>query len=133
MPDYRRSPSLRLIWAATTLITVWCLGCTAFDPLLAQFGGSATMACASVSSEQQPLGAAVSGISADMSASAVTAAPSAAATDIGCSCQSCHAAQSMPHEQRIVTQPTPRIDGPQPASPATVTRSPLLPPPERVA
>lgn len=131
----RFSPFLRLVWATTALVTVWCLGCSAFDPLLAVLGGSSgpMMVCASDGVAPASQDSTVATTSSTVET--ISIAPVASPTTHGdvCGCQSCQAAQSDRLEQQIAAQPTPPVERAEPTAPASVTRSPLLPPPERVS
>jgi hypothetical protein len=129
----RPSSLLRAIRAMTAVITVWCVGCTGFEPLLdAAFGsGASVMTCGS---DGAPMGAAMSPASADGSRGQATVA--AAATEhhgFDCGCGSCHSAAPTVW----AFQPTPQV---APAKAfgrlgmlASIVRAPLLPPPQRTA
>ena len=131
----RFSPFLRLVWAATALVTVWCLGCSAFDPLLALLGGSSgpMMVCASDGMAPATQGSTVATTSSIVET--ISVAPVSSPTTHGdiCGCQSCLAAQSDRLAQQIAAQPTPRIERAEPTATASVTRAPLLPPPQRAS
>jgi hypothetical protein len=131
----RLSPLLRLVWATTALITVWCLGCSAFDPLLALLGGSSApmMVCASDGAAPVAQGSAVAATASSAQTGTVAAASSPATHGDICGCQSCLAAQADRNGAQIPTQPASRLERAEPVVPASVTRSPLLPPPERLA
>jgi hypothetical protein len=135
MTARRVSPLLRLVWATTALITVWCLGCSAFDPLFALLGGSSTppMLCASEGGAAPDPGSAVAAASSNAPTSSVAATSSMTARGETCGCQSCFAPQAERSPAHARAQSTPRVDRVEPTTPASVTRSPLLPPPERVA
>jgi hypothetical protein len=131
----RLSPLLRLVWATTALVTVWCLGCSAFDPLLALLGGSSApmMVCASDGAVPGPQGSAAATVSSSAPTGSIAAASSLTTHGDICGCQSCLAAHSDGVHEYAAAQLTPRVDRTDPTAPASVTRSPLLPPPERVA
>jgi hypothetical protein len=130
----RLSPLLRLVWATTAIATVWCLGCSAFDPLFALLDGSSApmMVCASDGAAPAAHGSAVAATGSSARTSTVAAASSLATHADACGCQSCLAAQSNKVEQQISGHPAPRVERIDPSAPASITRSPLLPPPERV-
>src|SRR5262252_3802937 len=69
----RPSPLIRLLLGLTVLATVWCLGCDAFDPLLAALfpDGGTTMVCAS----DGPASASVAQAGAGGGGESVVAAP----------------------------------------------------------
>jgi hypothetical protein len=131
----RFSPFLRLVWATTALVTVWCLGCSAFDPLLALLGGSSgpMMVCASDGGAPAPQNPTVATTSSTVDTVSIAPVSSQATHGDVCGCQSCQAAQSDRLDQQIAAQPTPRIERAEPPAPASVTRTPLLPPPQRAS
>lgn len=115
--------SLRAMRAAAGLVAIWCLGCTAFEPLLDQLIGSR--------------GSAASCASMDDMASHDLSAPSSireaiAPTDqgvMGCGCDHCVAVQTAPTEVAIVPQPLPTEVASLVGAPLTIDREPLVPPP----
>jgi hypothetical protein len=109
----------------TGLITVWCLGCSGFDPLLgALLGASRGMSCAS-----------------EMSASAPESQPGTASVQdastaergVDCGCGSCHAASPVAWVGVVDTPATPDLVRVTPVEPLSVTRAPVVPPPESSA
>jgi len=102
------------------LITIWCLGCSGYEPLLGSLSGaqSKVMSCASAEASD---GGAATTIS--------TVASSHDRFDCGCS-GSCHAPR--PVEQPTVAErlAIPRVEQAAMREPASVSRPPLLPPPE---
>src|SRR2546430_12741379 len=120
-------PTTPLVLAArawTALVTVGCLGCSAFDPVLDSLFGSSRasgMACASEMN-------ATPGNQSEASASSV----SEAASHVGhsCDCGSCYSAT--PHSMTFAVAMA-TVPGPQPHEVAqllSVTRAPVAPPPE---
>ena len=113
----------------TALVTVWCLGCNAFDPLIASLvsGGGPMMVCASEGPETiQP----VAQDYVSVEAPPVDRDASDGAT---CGCESCNApapaglvvgapGQSLPHQPIA-----------EAVVPPSVARTPLVPPPQRAA
>jgi hypothetical protein len=130
----RRSPLVRLVWAAAALVTVWCLGCSAFDSLLAGLGGAgeSVMTCGSDAGDTAPNGTLAATASTGGQSVSVASVSVTAPRGDACGCQSCVASQSRSVESQLAAQPTPRVERSRPIIPASVTRSPLLPPPERV-
>lgn len=121
-----RPPSLptRLARALVALITVWCLGCSGYEPLLDSLLGNADggMSCAEMVQ------------SADHGASATSSAVGAATAqhdsfDCGCG-QSCHASSPLSGTPRSVLDVVPAVASLEVSTPPSVTRAPLLPPPE---
>jgi hypothetical protein len=132
----RRRPSflLRASRAMVGLVTVWCLGCSGYEPLLDGLLGatpSSMMRCAS----DMDTGAAV-----DAAPSTVTeqshdahASVSVPANDQGfdCGCGgSCHAPSPTPSVTPAPRIPVTAVVQAQPSAPPSVFRAPLLPPPE---
>jgi mono/diheme cytochrome c family protein len=132
IPRMRRvSPVVRIARAMLALVTVWCLGCSGYEPLLGQLIGSSGMACAS--RESMTVMAGVSTSASDQTAPPRTtvSAVDEARAGFDCGCGSCHApspavfAASPPH--RAPPSIT-RVAAIQPPAP---DRAILLPPPER--
>jgi hypothetical protein len=131
----RHSRSARLVMVLTSLVTVWCLGCSAFEPLVdALLGRTGVMTCAG----QEMAGAAAANTAdagaADGLAIRHVSAPVNQRQGFDCGCGgSCHAPRA--GVSRTATGHT------RPASiavvdalqPPSADRVPLLPPPERVA
>jgi len=128
----RPSHLTRAIRCFTALLTVWCLGCSAFDELLACLvpGAGPTMVCASEGTTVS--GTLQAGTERQGSAIMATAdQDTGGATD--CDCGSCHAPAPT---QLVIANPNPPLhhqpaDGPGIAP--TTTKAPLVPPPQRVA
>lgn len=117
---------IRSARAVTALLTVWCLGCTAFDPLIDSLFGrnvSAESCISDMPGDRSPGGSGVM---------TVTACQGNEDEGLCCgSCGSCHSTspqlvaieevQTDPHHAMSLT-----------ARPlASVTRAPVAPPPER--
>src|SRR6185295_15565045 len=115
----RISPSVRVTRVLVGLVTIWCLGCSGYEPLLGSLlgvGTSAMMACDG---------------DAPTSAPSVSAVPDDQGFD--CGCGSCHAPSATQWRVNAPTQTVPVIAGTEPIAPASLTRAPLLPPPEITA
>src|SRR5690242_15937945 len=84
----RRPPSrtARLLRLLTAFVTVWCLGCSAFDPIVERLSGVASASGMSCGDEMTPAPAPHGTRSVAASADG---AHRAAGYD--CGCQSCHA------------------------------------------
>jgi hypothetical protein len=124
----------RLLRSLTALVTVWCLGCNAFDPLISSLvPGSAggMMMCAGESS----VPAASASALADDGVSSVSALASDrdAHDGVACDCQSCHA--PAPTALALVPPPMslPQEPSADPAAPPGAEPPPLVPPPQRSA
>lgn len=126
----RPSSLLRAVRVMTAVITVWCVGCSGFDPLLdaAVGAGASVMTCGA---DRAPLGGATSTASADGAhGKATVSAVTAAHVGFDCGCGSCHSAAL----SVWTLQPAPHI---APAMAVgrigvllSIVRAPLLPPPQ---
>jgi len=127
------TPATRLVRSLTALLTVWCLGCNAFDPLIGALvgdSGSRLMVCASEGS-----GAADIGASSGEGTAALTTATSddGGREGVACGCDSCHATAAT-----LVALATPSSPHPQQpplvlAAPPGIELPPLVPPPQHTA
>jgi hypothetical protein len=129
----RRRPSLLALLGRTLtgLLTVWCLGCSGFDPILgALFGasGSTVMNCAS------EMGMSSTPDDAD-GAGAASTIRDAGRADRGfdCGCGGCYSASPIQWTVIVDRAQTRRIDALAPVEPMSVTRTPVVPPPEALA
>jgi hypothetical protein len=127
------SPALRVGRALTALITVWCLGCSGFEPIvdsLLGLGAAPGMVCAS---EMDATGTMSAMDSAEVPLHATVSAPSDGHRRFDCGCaQSCQSASptrasSLPH-----VDPALRVAAANLPQPPSVVRVPLLPPPQRL-
>lgn len=138
LPDMLGSSSvaLRVVRSITALITMWCLGCSSYEPMLSTLfasAGSAGMSCDGNGGMEDVTSAAPSAPSDSPKETAISAAANGSQHSISCSCQSCHAAS--PTALGVATAP------PSPARPPlstlvnflSVEREPLVPPPDAVS
>jgi hypothetical protein len=131
---FRRSlPVNRVLRALTALVTVWCLGCSAYEPLLAGLLGTSAAPGMACDSEGEMRGSATVTAGASHDAGDAKIASAAAATSdrgFACSCQSCHSAA--PVVLSVVSQAalTPYLPESTAASPLSIARAPLVPPPQ---
>ena len=133
----RRQPSssLRVLRALVVLVTVWCTGCSGFEPLLdAALGRSeAGMVCASQMSEAAEMGRMSASTVAEggQSRPAISGLSSSAQQGFTCGCMSCQTVA--PGTWSFALLPAPALPPVVTAEPALVSvgRVPLLPPPER--
>lgn len=131
----RPSLSLRLSRALVGLVTVWCLGCSSYEPILTSLlGGRAVgmMTCDGETGAASNLGVAAATSAPLENSPAVSAPAENRGFDCGCG-RSCHA--SAPNLPAAAQRPAPVPGADQfaPTAPAAITRTPLLPPPEFVA
>lgn len=134
-----RRPSLlvRVTRALVGLVTVWCLGCFGYEPIVDAMRGTravAGMDCDSMmASSANSENAATAAIDGGAPApSAIGVASTHSGFDCGCG-GLCHAVSityaSLAHAPLRV----PLATRDQPAEPTSITRSPLPPPPQRAA
>lgn len=130
----RLSASRRLISALTALVTVWCMSCATFEPLMAGLvGASRSMACGS---DVTPLTSSAELTIADANALDIQRSQSIISegqqeTDgFACACQSCTV--TAPAQASVALSASPI--SPTPVflmlSLAEITRAPLVPPPQ---
>jgi hypothetical protein len=128
----RVSPFARALRSLTALITVWCLGCSAFEPLLERAlrgAGGAGMRCESDESMATSSTAVAAPIDAT---SRLETIPSdgPAQRAFSCGCQSC---QSVSVTQlAVIVVPVQRFEIPSapPTALLSIEREPLVPPPQ---
>jgi hypothetical protein len=131
----RPSLSLRAFRGLVVLVTVWCTGCTGFEPLIDAALGRTEMgmACASeagtgADGSQTSSARAVEGPHFASTVSALATSPAQAG--FSCGCASCLAVT--PVVLSFAHLPPPLAPVAAPELPlASVARVPLLPPPER--
>ncbi len=128
----RLAPSSRVFRALTAIVTVWCLGCAGFEPLIDALQtdrGEASSSCAnearmSGTDDAQDVG------------HTRTMRVGAAADDhghLGCACgTSCLTTLLSPVRVAGSGAPVPAIDQDVARAPASTVRPPLLPPPQQL-
>ncbi len=124
-----RSSPLRTLHALTALVTVWCLGCAALDPLISRLAaqpGSALMECGSE-------GDAVAAMSIDQEPSIRAPASDDEQGGTTCDCQSCLAPAPVALTAAAASLPAPDDPASSVSSPTSIERAPLVPPPQSVA
>jgi hypothetical protein len=136
-PSSRAARTLRLL---TAFVTVWCLGCAAFDPVLGQLAGSADssgMVCGDemvggtggdAPSGNVPTATSLRGSPSGPSVSAAASDHHTAGYD--CGCQNCHAPEMTRAAADASARPVPTAAQHEPQALVSVVREPLLPPPE---
>ncbi len=120
---------MRTLHVVTALVTVWCLGCAALDPLISTLGAqprSALMDCASGRG-------AVAGT--NVGSEPVVRAPASGDEQgsASCDCQSCFAPAPAATVDAPSSSMTPDDLARVFTAPASVERAPLVPPPQAVA
>ena len=131
----RSSPVVRAAHALVAVVTIWCLGCSGYEPLLGSLLGTtdAMMMCDSAPSMREDMGAgSMSGIGAADHGATVSASASAE-RGFDCGCGSCHAASASTATAMASHRPIPALPHAEPTAPSSISRAPLLPPPEFTA
>lgn len=131
----RPSTLLRLTRAIVGLVTVWCLGCSSYESILTSLFGAergALMTCGGESSATSPRAAptiAGSAAAHARSVGTVSAVNESGGFDCGCG-GSCHAPSPGSPTVSAPKAAIPIAVEFAPTAPESVTRAPLLPPPE---
>jgi hypothetical protein len=131
------SLTIRATRALVALITVWCLGCSGFEPLVdALFdrvagsgmtcgpGGADAGETGGMAATDSPLTPGITSVLAQ--------ADDHRSFDCGCG-QSCHGVSPMVWRDTTRPAPLPQVASADASQPPNVVRAPLLPPPERTA
>jgi hypothetical protein len=140
----RASRTARAAFAFIAVMAVWNLGCIGFQPLLVRMIGSAAsmgMECdaegmlvvPTTASQPDASASATGGV--DRAGSVIAAAPSdhgAAGHPVSCGCQSCHAPPSALQAIAVDGASVPLARALTPATPPSISRAPLVPPPQAV-
>jgi len=127
------SRATRLLRGFTALITVWCVGCSGFEPLLdAAFGARASvMTCGS---DAASMGATMAPSSTDDSRGhAIISAAADAHRGFDCGCGSCHSVAPTVWAFPSVPSIAPAMALGHIGALVSVARAPLLPPPQYTA
>ena len=129
-----RSPSrvTRTLRSITGLLMVWCLGCSAYDPLIAALvpalDGRVMVCAADEPAEMASVVMAADGIERAIGAPSDQQGES----DATCGCDSCHAPAVALHAVAMPPAALPHQPSAEPGIPPSVDRTPLVPPPQRV-
>ena len=132
---HRSSPLLRAARALVGLVTIWCLGCSGYEPLIDSLlgaGAGSMMECGSAAmADATDASPSVAG-GTDHGQSGVSTPTDTQAFDCGCG-NSCHAPSPAQSTIAALNPAIPVIEQAEPVEPASVSRVPLLPPPEFTA
>jgi hypothetical protein len=129
-----RPPSrvTRMLRCITGLLMVWCLGCSAYDPLIAALvpalDGRVMVCAADEPAEMASVVTAADGIERAIGAPSDQQGES----DATCGCDSCHAPAVALHAVVMPPAALPHQPSSEPGIPPSVDRTPLVPPPQRV-
>lgn len=147
----RRHPSrlLRCSRALIGLVTLWCLGCSGYETLLGSMLGASAgvgMNCASGATmaddpavdrhvvDRTDAGDADMSVGSSSDRAGLTVSAPADARGFDCGCGgSCHAPSPALVAVAAPVSPVPAVEPSPPSEPASVSRKPLLPPPELTA
>jgi len=125
-----RSRLVRPFRALTALLTVWCLGCSAFDPLISQLTGSPMMDC---ESQRNGSTGAVTATNVDQELSVRPLETDDLTRATACDCQCCLAPAPTALAVAPTTERVPEDLQGRFAAPTSIERTPLVPPPQAVA
>jgi hypothetical protein len=129
-PTHPLSPLTRASRALTALLTVWCLGCSAFDPIIAHLAGlKAGMICGA---DEIGTGGVVSTGDGNETAT-VGPVDEDGEGPVVCDCQSCAAPAPALVADAAEPSPAPGTEAADRVTPPGLDREPLVPPPQRVA
>jgi hypothetical protein len=123
----------RILRALTAIVTVWCLGCSAYEPVLAELLGTSGAPRMPCDSESEMGGSPTVTAGASHGAGDAKVASAAATTSgrgFACGCQSCHAAAPVVLSVVSQTALTAYLPESTPAAPLSIARAPLVPPPQ---
>ena len=128
----RPSTLLRAVRAMTAVITLWCLGCSGFEPLLdaALGSGSTVMTCGS---DGGAVGASLSASPDGSTGHATVSASADGHRGFDCGCGSCHSASPSTWALQSSPHVAPTMSFAHVGELLSVVRAPLLPPPQRTA
>jgi hypothetical protein len=123
-----RSPSARILRSLTALATVWCLGCDAFDPLIATLFPAAAGSMMVCASEVPAAGASLH--DEDGGVASVREIVDQADRGTSCDCGSCYAPAPTVFASAQPPIPLPQQPAPEPSLAPSFDRAPLVPPPQ---
>lgn len=133
----RTSLTSRATRALIAPLTVWCLGCSGFEPMVDALMGNAPgsgMVCGTSDRGEDDTATMATAASPQAAGPGVVSVGAAAHRGFDCGCgQSCHGVSVIDRRDAPRMSPPPRVatvDAPQPSS---VARTPLVPPPQRTA
>jgi hypothetical protein len=127
-------PVMRFVRVGTALVTVWCLGCGAFEPLVSSLSGTGNngMSCSS----DQTVGSARYERADEANESTPQQVQTVGALDrhesgsYSCGCESCYSSSPVTISLELHVLSAPEAIPTTPAFPESVNRTPLLPPPQ---
>ncbi len=129
IPAMSLRPSLitALTRAIAGLVTVFCLGCSSYEPLIQSLlGQTSGMTCGS------EMGMTTASADQPSSTGAALSAPGASHRNLDCGCSSCTGASPLSFVLALPAARQPEAYSPMVEEPSSVTRAPIAPPPQRV-
>ncbi len=130
---HRPSHLVRAGRALVGLITLWCLGCSSYEPILGSLLGVKTAVMMTCDTDKTPpaTSAAVAASDRDHIGGTVSGSEERG-FDCGCG-GSCHAPSPTFAAIAAALSPVAAVEQQLPSEPLSIARAPLLPPPERTA
>jgi hypothetical protein len=116
-------PLARLLRGALAVLTMWCVGCSSFEPMLESWLTDETSALATYMGEES------GSASAPTDASIVLNSASPPAAQVGCGCTDCIAEEPAVPGLANAAHATPEAPFPTPAAFSGIGREPQVPPP----
>ena len=132
----RKSLSFRVTRALIAPLTVWCLGCSGFDPIVDALAGGAGSGIECGVVDRAVDASSPRSVSDSASKSEPTNVSVKAADEPGfdCGCgQACHGASPVEAHGTTHLSAPPQVATVDIAQPPSTVRTPLLPPPQRMA
>ena len=124
-------PSVRFMRVGIALVTVWCLGCGAFEPLVA--GLTRTESIGMNCGSEEIAGSAATGSVPSEHALTVKALEQRESGNYSCGCDSCYSTSPVTISIALASLSAPEAIPATPAFPESVSRAPLHPPPQLVS
>ena len=127
---------IRVLRALTGLVTVWCLGCSAYDPMVGfLFAGSSASVMNCVEDATPRGGPGTSTLAASPEHASPTptiadAGASGVSRSFDCGCQSCTAPSVSSYVAQTMAAPTPSTPSLAISDLRSIEREPLVPPPQ---
>jgi len=127
-------PVMRFVRVCTALVTVWCLGCGAFEPLVSSLAGTGNtgMSCGSdeTASSAPYQRAGEANESTPEQIQTVAARDQHQSGSYSCGCESCYSSSPVTVSLGLHSLRAPEAVPTTPAFPESINRTPLLPPPQ---
>jgi hypothetical protein len=129
----RASTFVRVLRALTAAITIWCTGCSGFEPLLSAMLGDESVAMACATGSGAPMAGMASPASDTSRAVGSVTAPADRDQGFDCNCGSCHAVALTYWGAAEQIAPLPQMAHTKLPSLVSADPTALRPPPNRLA